>query len=130
MLDYGDVAERLHELGVTGGETFWNAVRGNLEVLSDARLWWDVVTGDIEPVIEDSKMTVAAADALPAEPWGENTWSEWTAAVKSRTGAKGRALFHPLRLALTGRESGPELKSLLPLIGRDRALARLEGKRA
>ena len=130
MLDYGDVAERLHGLGVTGGETFWNAVRGNLEVLGDARLWWDVVTGDIEPVIEDAKMTVAAADALPSEPWSENTWSEWTAAVKSRTGAKGKALFHPLRLALTGRESGPELKSLLPLIGRDRVLARLEGKRA
>ena len=130
MLDYGDVAERLHALGVTGGEMFWNAVRGNLEVLGDARLWWDVVTGDIEPVIEDAKMTVAAADALPSEPWSENTWSEWTAAVKSRTGAKGKALFHPLRLALTGRESGPELKSLLPLIGRDRVLARLEGKRA
>ena len=70
------------------------------------------------------------ADALPPEPGSENTWSEWTAAVKSRTGAKGKALFHPLRLALTGRESGPELKSLLPLIGRDRVLARLEGKRA
>jgi glutamyl-tRNA synthetase len=130
MLDYSDVAERLRELGVAGGETFWNAVRGNLEVLSDARLWWDVVTGDIEPVIEDSKMTVAAADTLPPEPWNESTWSEWTAAVKSRTGAKGRALFHPLRLALTGRESGPELKVLLPLIGRERVLARLEGKRA
>jgi glutamyl-tRNA synthetase len=124
------VAERLRELGVAGGETFWNAVRGNLEVLSDARLWWDVVIGDIEPVIEDSKMTVAAADTLPPEPWNEGTWAEWTTAVKSRTGAKGRALFHPLRLALTGRESGPELKVLLPLIGRERVLARLEGKRA
>jgi glutamyl-tRNA synthetase len=130
MLEYADVAQRLRELGVAGGEDFWNAVRGNLEVLGDARLWWDVVAGDIAPVIEDSKMTVAAAAELPPEPWSENTWSEWTAAVKSRTGAKGRALFHPLRLALTGRESGPELKTLLPLIGRERALARLEGKQA
>jgi glutamyl-tRNA synthetase len=130
MLEYADVAQRLRELGVAGGEDFWNAVRGNLEVLGDARLWWVVVAGDIAPVIEDSKMTVAAAAELPPEPWSENTWSEWTAAVKSRTGAKGRALFHPLRLALTGRESGPELKTLLPLIGRERALARLEGKQA
>ena len=75
-------------------------------------------------------MTVASATVLPAEPWGESTWSEWTAAVKAKTGAKGKTLFHPLRLALTGREAGPELKTLLPLMGRDRVLARLEGKRA
>lgn len=130
MLNYADVKNRLRELGVEGGEDFWNAVRGNLEVLSDTRIWWNVIASDIEPVIEDSKMTVAAANVLPPDPWNENTWSEWTAAVKARTGAKGRALFHPLRLALTGRESGPELKELLPLIGRDRVLARLEGKRA
>jgi glutamyl-tRNA synthetase len=130
MLDYNDVAERLRDLGISGAENFWNAVRGNLERLADARLWWEVVAGDIEPIIEDSKMTVAAAGILPPEPWTDGTWSEWTAAVKSRTGAKGRALFHPLRLALTGQEAGPELKTLLPLIGRDRALARLEGKRA
>ena len=130
MLDYADVAERLKALGVEGREDFWHAVRGNLEVLSDARLWWDVVAGDIEPVIEDSKAAAAAASALPEEPWGEDTWATWTAAIKSATGAKGRALFHPLRLALTARESGPELKALLPLMGRDRVLARLEGKRA
>ena len=130
MLDYADVKDRLRDLGIEGGEDFWNAVRGNLEVLADARTWWTVVAGDIEPLIEDSKMTVAAATVLPPNPWNEDTWSQWTAAVKSRTGAKGRALFHPLRLALTGRESGPELKALLPLMGRDRVLARLEGKRA
>ncbi|HEY8194131.1 MAG TPA: glutamate--tRNA ligase [Hyphomicrobium sp.] len=129
-LGFADVAERLRELGVEGGEDFWNAVRGNLEVLSDARLWWDVVAREIEPVIEDPKAASAAAAVLPAEPWGEDTWGAWTAAIKSATGAKGRALFHPLRLALTGRESGPELKALLPLMGRARVLARLEGKRA
>ncbi len=75
-------------------------------------------------------MTLAAASVLPPEPWSEATWSEWTAAVKDKTGAKGKALFHPLRLALTAREAGPELKFLLPLMGRDRVLARLEGKTA
>jgi glutamyl-tRNA synthetase len=67
---------------------------------------------------------------LPAEPWTDATWGAWTNAVKAATGAKGKALFHPLRLALTGRESGPELKVLLPLIGREKALARLEGEAA
>lgn len=130
MLDYADVAERLRALGIEGREAFWNAVRGNLELFTDARDWWTVVAGDIDPVIEDSKVTVAAAPLLPPEPWSEATWSEWTGAVKAKTGAKGKALFHPLRLALTGREAGPELKFLLPLMGRDRVLARLEGKRA
>ncbi len=130
MLDYADVSARLRALGIEGREDFWNAVRGNLEIFSDARQWWDVVAGTIEPVIEDSKMTVAAASVLPVEPWTEATWSEWTGAVKAATGAKGKALFHPLRLALTAREAGPELKFLLPLMGRDRVLARLEGKSA
>jgi glutamyl-tRNA synthetase len=130
MLDYADVADRLQQFGIGGGVDFWNAVRGNLELLSDARCWRDVVAGDIDPIIEDAKLAAAAADLLPPEPWNENTWGEWTAAIKDRTGAKGRALFHPLRLALTGRESGPELKALLPLIGRDRVLARLRSEQA
>ena len=69
-----------------------------------------------------------AAALLPAEPWNEETWGAWTKAVAAETGAKGRGLFHPLRLALTGLEHGPELKKLLPLIGRDRTLARLKGQ--
>jgi glutamyl-tRNA synthetase len=76
-------------------------------------------------VAEDPDFVREAADLLPAEPWSEETWREWTGAVKARTGRKGRALFHPLRLALTGRDSGPELAVLLPLIGRARAAARL-----
>jgi len=125
QLDFDAVASRLNGLGVGGGETFWHAVRGNLEKLSDACDWWQVVSGDIVPLIEDAEFTSRAASLLPEEPWDETTWSTWTTAVKQQTGAKGRALFHPLRLALTGREAGPELKALLPLIGRQRTLARL-----
>jgi glutamyl-tRNA synthetase len=130
MLDYADVSERLRALGISGGEDFWQVIRGNIALLAEARLWWDIVSSEIEPIIEDPKVVAAAAEALPQEPWGERTWSDWTAATKSATGAKGRALFHPLRMALTARESGPELKALLPLMGRKRVLARLEGKRA
>lgn len=128
-LPYGDVAERLATLGVGGGADFWDAVRGNLVVLADATLWWNVVAGDISPVVEDAEFLNKAAGLLPSEPWSQDTWGVWTGAVKAATGAKGRALFHPLRLALTGAEQGPELKTLLPLIGREKALARLAGKR-
>jgi glutamyl-tRNA synthetase len=127
---YDDVADRLSALGVGGGAAFWDVVRANVEVLDDAVGWWRLVNGAAKPVIEDQAFTARAAELLPAEPWSETTWSEWTSAIKAATGAKGRALFHPLRLALTGREDGPELKALLPLIGRDRAAQRLMGREA
>jgi glutamyl-tRNA synthetase len=89
-----------------------------------------LIHGPITPVIEDAALAASAAALLPPEPWNEETWGSWTKAVAAETGAKGRGLFHPLRLALTGLEHGPELKKLLPLIGRARAMARLKGETA
>ncbi len=129
-LPYVDVEDRLAALGIGHGAAFWETVRGNISVLADAKDWWQVVAGEIAPVIEDAAFTTRAAAQLPPEPWDQSTWGAWTDAVKRETGAKGRALFHPLRLALTGQEAGPELKALLPLIGRARAEARLNGRRA
>lgn len=127
---YDEVAERLAAKGIGGGDAFWLAVRGNVSVFDDVDAWWRVVDQEIVPVVENADFLAKAADMLPAEPWGEATWADWTNAVKSATGAKGKALFHPLRLALTAEESGPELKALLPLIGREKVLARLAGKTA
>ena len=127
-LPYEAVATRLSALGVSGGPAFWEAVRGNLAVLGDARHWWRVVEGPLAPALKDGALCKTAADLLPPEPWDGETWSLWSNAVKQATGAKGKALFQPLRLALTGAEHGPELKQLLPLIGRARAVARLNGK--
>jgi glutamyl-tRNA synthetase len=126
---FAAVAGRLEKLGVAGpqAEAFWLAVRGNLNQLDDAAKWWEVAFGEIDGVREDEDLLAKAAEALPQEPWGPQTWGEWTAALKGATGRKGRALFHPLRLALTGAESGPELAALLPLIGRERASSRLRG---
>ena len=122
-MPYEAVAPRL---GVS--EEMWEAVKPNVVRLSDVASLSLMVTGPIEPVIEDADLVAKALALLPPEPWDENTWAQWTRALGAETGAKGRALFHPLRLALTGQASGPELKKLLPLIGRAKALARLEGK--
>ena len=129
-MPFGLAAERLAERGIAGdgAEAFWLAVRGNLERFDQVDDWRAVVAGDIVPVIEDRAALDEAAGLLPPEPWDGATWATWTAAVKAATGRKGRALFHPLRLALTGRETGPELASLLPLIGRQKAKARLSGR--
>lgn len=106
---------------------FWNAVRGNLDLLNEARGWWDVVAGTIvPPVVEgEAEFLHAALDALPPEPWDDAVWDTWIGALKAATGRKGKALFLPLRLALTGEDHGPELRDLLPLMGRERAAERL-----
>ncbi|MBL6854586.1 MAG: glutamate--tRNA ligase [Alphaproteobacteria bacterium] len=125
MLPYGAVAGR-----IPGDAAFWDAVKPNLTKLSDTETWAHIVNGPVTPVIEDRVLIAKAAELLPPEPWDETTWGTLTRAVSVATGVKGRALFHPLREALTGRGDGPELKKLLPLIGRERALARLNGETA
>ena len=127
---FADVSERLVEAGVSGAkaEAFWLAVRGNLETFSDVREWWRVVEQSSDPIIEDADYCQAALALLPDEPYDAQTWSRWTGAIKEQTGRKGKMLFHPLRLALTGKESGPELAQLLPLMGRVKAAARLSGQ--
>jgi glutamyl-tRNA synthetase len=121
-------AARLEPLGVDA--QLWEAIRPNLMRLADAADLARLVTGPVTPVLEDAGLAAAAAELLPPEPWDQETWSAWTKSVTATTGAKGRGLFHPLRLALTGKGDGPELKKLLPLIGRARALARLKGETA
>lgn len=129
-LEYERVEARLEASGVGGGEAFWLAVRGNISRLNEAADWWAVVAEPITPVIEDADVCQAARATLPDGPLEAESWGAWTGAIKEQTGKKGRALFMPLRLALTGQHSGPELAPLLPLIGRDRVLARLAGDRA
>ncbi len=126
LLSYAAVAGRLP---AGSDEALWLAVRGNIDCLDDVATWLQVCRGVIDPVIEDAVLCQKAAELLPSEPWDETTWHGWTVSLRSAAGKSGRALFHPLRLALTGRENGPELKLLLPLIGRSRALARLEGRK-
>ncbi|OYW59167.1 MAG: glutamate--tRNA ligase [Bosea sp. 12-68-7] len=130
QLPYDAVAFRLAEMGVDTSERFWLAIRGNLAKLDEARLWDDVVRGPIKPVVTDAAFAATAASVLPPEPFDATTWKSWTAAVQAATGAKGKALFMPLRQALTAQDHGPELAALLPLIGRDKALRRLRGESA
>ncbi len=106
---------------------FWMAIRGNLDLLNEARGWWDVVAGSIvPPLIEgEAEYLRTALEALPPEPWDDQVWPDWTGKLKAETGRKGKKLFLPLRQALTGEDHGPELRDLLPLMGRARAAERL-----
>ncbi len=131
LMPFEQAAGRLAALDLAGADAaFWEAVRPNLGRLEEARDWWAVTHAPVTPLVEDAGFLQAAAGLLPAEPWDLGTWGAWTGAVKGATGRKGKDLFLPLRRALTGRDHGPELKNLLPLIGRPRALRRLEGETA
>lgn len=129
-MPFAQARDRLAALGVSGerAEPFWNAVRGNLERLSDAVQWWKIINEgpqekpEFSP--EDRAFLDTAFDLLPEEPWGASVWRDWTGKVRETTGRKGKALFMPLRMALTGLASGPELADLLPLLGREGTLAR------
>jgi glutamyl-tRNA synthetase len=125
-LPYEGAVGRLSSLGLEG-EAMWLLLRENLRKFNDIQDWAKLVTGPVEPIIvdEDRDFLALAKALLPSEPWDENTWSQWTDALKTSTGRKGKALFLPLRMALTGRHDGPELKSLLVLVGRTACLDRL-----
>ncbi len=126
---FAEVAARLPE---GADEAFWLAIRGNLDLLSEARHWWDVTRGEIAPadLPDDGEFLRVAERLLPEAPWDTGTFKAWSGALKAETGRSGRALFHPLRLALTGEEQGPEMAALLPLIGHERARRRLRAAQA
>ncbi|MGZ2412433.1 glutamyl-tRNA synthetase [Sphingomonas sp. F9_3S_D5_B_2] len=125
-LDYGQVADRL-PAGAT--ETDWLLLRPNLQSLADFPGWLGVLHGELEPTElgHDERLVVREAASRAATlDWNGETWRQLTNSVKQVTGKKGRDLFHPLRLALTGRDSGPEMAGLLAAMGKERALRRLE----
>lgn len=126
-LTYAEAQPRLAALGVDLGEGFWEAVKPNLNKFADVADMARIVTGPVTPVIEDAAFAAAALEVLP-EVIDAGAWSAWAAAVKEKTGAKGKGLFMPLRLALTGQAHGPDMAAMAPLIGREAIVRRLKGE--
>jgi glutamyl-tRNA synthetase len=124
QLDFDSVADRL-----PGGldRAGWEAIRPNLSTVADAGDWWHVVEGPVEGSADpEDRDFLAVAHRIAGEiDWSADPWHALTGQLKEETGRKGKPLFLPLRRALTGREHGPDMAALLPLIGRDRALERL-----
>jgi glutamyl-tRNA synthetase len=130
-LEPADVAGMLTDLGIPTDvqADLWLAVRKNCDAPQDVAKWWDMLEADAISAgldSDDQAFINQAADHLPAGPTTGETWGVWTGAVKAATGRKGKALFMPLRKALTGMEHGPEVGPLIVLMGRDKVLARLQ----
>lgn len=127
-MDFETARERLEAIDARAANPdFWAVARENCSRVGDAGEWVEIIYGDITPAVdaEDADFIAVAGEYLPAGEIGAETWGEWTKALKSETGRKGRGLFMPLRKALTGMEHGPDMGALLPLIGRERVLTRL-----
>ena len=123
QLPFGRVRDRL-PAGMD--EAGWEAIRPNLACVSGAAEWWQVVTGPIDAPEFDAETKAYLVQAAQTLVWNDDPWHGLVNALKDSTGRKGKALFHPLRLALTARDSGPDMAALLPLIGETEARARLE----
>jgi glutamyl-tRNA synthetase len=119
-LAFAAVRDRIAALGVpeAQAEAFWAVAKGNVTVLADLGQWWTLFRDGAEPLVDDAdrEFVAQALTLLPAQPWTHATWGEWTAAVKEATGRKGKDLFRPLRRALTGRDAGPEMADVMPLL--------------
>ncbi len=126
ITNYADVKTRPEIQGVN--EEFYLSVRPNLTNLQQIKDWWDICNNKITPIVEDMELLNLAISVLPEGKWDEHTWSIWIDGVKKLTNKKGKELFMPIRKAITARETGPELKNVLPLIGREKVLQRLQGK--
>ena len=131
LLPFEEAKAHLAGLGLTDVDAaLWDVARANVEKIEEIGEWQRICRGSIAPHIVDPAFAATAVDVLPPEPWDEGSWKTWTEAVKVATGRKGKDLFMPLRQALTGLEHGPEMRLLLPLIGREKTLRRLRGENA
>ncbi|MCA0370020.1 MAG: glutamate--tRNA ligase [Proteobacteria bacterium] len=128
-MPFDQVKERLASLGLSHmDEAFWLIARENLSKVEDIRDLWEICYGELSAQKReaDAPYLLEALGCLPDGTWNEETWGQWTSTLKEATGRKGRELFLPLRWALTAQEHGPEMKKLLPLMGRDLVVKRLE----
>jgi glutamyl-tRNA synthetase len=130
-LSFDAVKDRLLALGVTKADAaFWEGIRTNIKKLADAKSWWEILHQPITPANDDPELTTLSASLLPPTPWTKESYQQWIEQVKNQSGRKGKQLFMPIRLALTGREDGPELADVFRLIEPEKARLRLSGKAA
>ncbi|NRB10008.1 MAG: glutamate--tRNA ligase [Rickettsiaceae bacterium] len=124
--EYNDIKSYLQqEKMLQINEQFWLAVRPNLQKLSDLKEWWQICHNPEKIDGLDQEFLAVATKYLPKEITTE-TWSKWVKDISKHTGKKGKELFMPLRLALTGKTNGPELKNLLPLLSYEEIINRLK----
>jgi glutamyl-tRNA synthetase len=124
-----EILPRLKQMGLDKiDENFWLIVRKNLTTLNEIELWNNICFDKVTPIINDQNFLNSCAQCLPVGSWDETIWEKWMQNIITTTSKKGKELFMPIRLALTGLEHGPELKSMIYLLGKEKILKRLNGE--
>ena len=125
LMDYEDISYKLKKMGLDITKEFWYLIRGNIKILDDVKVWMNVCFGNIQTKNIDDDFISLALKLLPQDQFNENTWSIWTNLLKIESGKKGKDLYKPLRLCLTGQDNGPEMANLISIMGRDKVTERL-----
>ena len=128
MLDFSDISNQLKNFNFKISSDFWELVKGNIENLEELELWWNIIYGNIEPKYNDENFLNTALETLPEGNFDKNTWTNWTSILMKETGRKGKELYNPIRMCLTGRNKGPEMATLVFLMGKEKVLERLTNK--
>ena len=124
--DFSDINQKCLDLNIKDvNEGFWIFIKNNISFFSETLDWINVIKSTETYIKGPNDYLNIAAELLPEEPFDETTWDIWTDLIKNKTGKKGKDLFKPIRLALTGKEKGPELKYLLPLLTKEHILKKL-----
>ena len=124
--NFSEIEERLKKIDEKIDQKFWETIRGNLNVVEDIKQWTDIVFNSETIKPSDKDYIKIAIELIPDDPWNDETWGQWTSAIKEKTGRKGKELFLPLREAFTGLNHGPEMKLLIQLLGREKIIERVE----
>lgn len=125
-LSFAEIKDQLKNSAID--EHFWLQVRANLKTVADVEVWWNICKENVTPEIMDKDFNSKLMEILPPEPWSEETFNVWVNEAKNKLNKSGQDLYMPIRLSLTALKHGPELKKLLPLLGRDKVIGRLQGK--
>jgi len=128
LIDFENIFDDLKKININITKEFWYLIRGNINTLNDVNFWWDIVYGNIKTIKDSEEFTNLAIKTLPKKDFDKNTWSTWTSLIMKESGRKGKDLFKPLRLCLTGQSNGPEMASLVFIMGRDKVIERLSNK--
>jgi len=128
LIDFEEIDEDLKKMNISITKEFWNLIRGNIALLKNVKDWWDICFGIIDSIIENQDFLDSALEVLPKDQFNEKTWSTWTQKLSQITGKKGKELYMPLRLCLTGQNKGPEMADLILMMGRDKVIKRLSNQ--
>ena len=132
ILSFEHISARIKEMGIKYNisEKLWEICKHNINFIYEIQDWCAIFCDEFryKNSPQDLEFLHKIIELLPQDTSQENSWQIWLDEIKKNSPRKGKELFMPIRLALTGKEHGPELKHAINLISRDEIIARLKSQ--